>query len=59
MSETDLDENAARDLMNEADNDLRVAIVMHKAQVSREIAQNALTENDFVIEKTLDDLTRK
>ncbi len=54
MSETDLDEASAQTLMNEANNDLRVAIVMHKANVSRETAESALTENDFVIEKAVE-----
>jgi N-acetylmuramic acid 6-phosphate etherase len=53
MSETSLDETAAKNLLNEANYDLRVAIVMNKAGVSRETAEKALAENDFVIEKTI------
>ena len=53
MSETDLDESFAEKLLNEANYDLRVAIVMQKANVSRETAEKALAENDFVIEKAL------
>lgn len=53
MAETGLDETAAQNLMNEAKGDLRVAIVMHKAMTNYETAQNALTENNFVIEKAL------
>lgn len=53
MSETDLDESAAADLMTAANNDLRVAIVMHKADVSREKAEKELSENQNVIEKTI------
>ncbi len=54
MAETGLDEAAAQDILNEAGYDLRVAIVMHKAGVSRTPAKNALAENDFVIEKAIE-----
>ena len=54
MAETDLDETKARNLMTEAGEDLRVAIVMRKANVSREAAENALTANNFVVEKTIE-----
>ncbi len=53
MAETDLNERAARDLMSAAGEDLRVAIVMHKSNASREIAERELVENNFVIEKTV------
>lgn len=53
MAETDLNESEAQNLMNEANNDLRVAIVMKKAEVSREIAEIAMTENNFVIETAI------
>lgn len=53
MSETGLNEAEATGLMNEATDDLRVAIVMNKAKVLREIAENALMENDFVIETAI------
>jgi N-acetylmuramic acid 6-phosphate etherase len=56
MAETGLNENEAQNLLNEANNDLRVAMVMHKAQVSRAAAENALTENNFVIEKAIENL---
>jgi N-acetylmuramic acid 6-phosphate etherase len=56
MSETNIDESLAQDLLNKANNDLRVAIVMQKANVSREVAEKALLENDFVIENTLNSL---
>ncbi len=56
MTETDLDETAAHKLLNEANYDLRVAIVMHKAKVSRERAETALKTNDFVIEKAIESL---
>ncbi len=56
MSETNLDEVKAQELLNAANNDLRVAIVMQKADVSRESAENALIENDFVIEEAIENL---
>lgn len=56
MAETDLDETAARDLLDEASGDLRAAIVMQKASVSRETAEQALTANEFVIERAIESL---
>lgn len=56
MSETGLDEQASQNLMNEAHWDLRVAIVMQKAVADYERAQNALAENDFVIEKAVESI---
>lgn len=56
MAESGLDEIAAQDLLSKATNDLRVAIVMSKAQVSRDAAEKALAENDFVIEKAIGSL---
>lgn len=49
MAETGLDETAARNLLNAAGGDLRAAIVMQKASVSRAAAEKALAENNFVI----------
>lgn len=56
MKETGLNESDAQNLMKEANEDLRVAIVMQKAAASRETAENALTQNDFVIEKAIENL---
>ena len=53
ISETNLDENSAQELLSKANYDLRVAIVMQKAKVPRDEAETALSENDFVIEKTI------
>jgi N-acetylmuramic acid 6-phosphate etherase len=53
MAETNLDEVMARNLMSAAGEDLRVAIVMHKSNASREIAERELVENNFVIEKAV------
>ena len=59
MAETGLDEAAAHDLLNKANDDLRGAIVMRKANVSFDAAKKALTENNFVIEKALGVLAGK
>ena len=56
MAETGLDETAAQNLLNEAMSDLRVALVMERAKVSREKAENVLNENNFVVEKAVDSL---
>ena len=53
QSETGLDELSVQNLMIAAGEDLRVAIVMHKAKVSREPAEKALLESDNIIEKAL------
>ncbi len=58
MSETDLDETAAQNLMSEAENDLRIAIVMNKTNADFELAQRILIENDFVIERAIEILNR-
>jgi N-acetylmuramic acid 6-phosphate etherase len=50
MAETGLDESSASNLIDEAGGDLRVAIVMHHANVTREIANDALIHNNFVVE---------
>ncbi|HQU83946.1 MAG TPA: N-acetylmuramic acid 6-phosphate etherase [Pyrinomonadaceae bacterium] len=56
MDETNLNESDAQSLMNEAGEDLRVAIVMRKAEVSRETAEKVLAENNFVIETAIQSL---
>lgn len=56
MAETEVDETSAQNLLTEANHDLRVAIVMQKANVSRELAEKSLAENDFVIENSLNSL---
>ena len=56
MAETGLEEAAAQDLLNEAGFDLRAAIVMQKADVSRERAEKALAAADFVIEAAVESL---
>jgi N-acetylmuramic acid 6-phosphate etherase len=56
MAETNLDEPRARNLMNEAGEDLRTAIVMQKAGATRETAERVLESNGFVIEKAVAEL---
>ncbi len=53
MAETDLDETAAKDLMEKANGDLRVALVMNKANVNFEKAIQTLNETDFVVENAV------
>jgi N-acetylmuramic acid 6-phosphate etherase len=53
MTETDLDEAAAQNLLDEANDDLRVAIVMKKADLDFETARRILAENNYVIEKAI------
>jgi N-acetylmuramic acid 6-phosphate etherase len=56
MAETGLGEQAAQVKFEEANNDLRVAIVMQKANVSCATAENALTANNFMIEKAIESI---
>jgi len=53
MAETDLDELTAQNLLDEANYDLRVAIVMQKGKMSCDQAKKILNENNFVIESAL------
>lgn len=53
-AETGLNSTDAEKLINEAGGDLRVAIVMHKAEVGREEAQQALSAANNVIEKAVE-----
>lgn len=59
MLETALDEISAKNLMNDAGEDLRIALVMFGANVARETAGRALNENDFVVEKAVKQLSRQ
>jgi N-acetylmuramic acid 6-phosphate etherase len=56
MAETDLDEAAAQNLMTEANDDLRVALVMYKTNVNFEMAENALKESSFVVKIAINNL---
>jgi N-acetylmuramic acid 6-phosphate etherase len=55
-AETNLDDIEARELLSKAGYDLRVAIIMHKTGVSFQTAENALRENQNVIEKAIESI---
>lgn len=59
MAETNLDETKAQNLLDESSGDLRVAIVMFRANVSFGTAENALVKNHFVIEKAIEKLSKQ
>lgn len=50
MAETDLDESAASNLLEKAEGDLRVALVMFCSCTERHEAEKALAEADFVVD---------
>ena len=52
-TETGLSETEANELMNAANNDLRVALVMFNAKVDGKTAKKALESNGFVVEKAV------
>lgn len=54
MTETGLDETSAHNLLNEVGNDLRIALVMSKASVDKNIAENALQDSNFSVEKAVE-----
>jgi N-acetylmuramic acid 6-phosphate etherase len=54
MAECHLDEASARAALEAADWDLRVAIVMQKAKVSRDRAEEALRQANFIISRAVD-----
>ena len=54
MAETGLEKTPAQNLLTEAKGDLRVAIVMQKTNNNREIAEDALVQNNFVIEQAIE-----
>ncbi len=53
QAETNLEETAAQNLLTEADNDLRIALVMFRAETNYATAEKALRENEFVVEKAV------
>ena len=59
MDEAGLDEAAGSKLMEEAGGDLRIALVMNKARVSKEDAEISLRKKDFVVEEAVRDLTAR
>lgn len=53
IAETGLDEETAAELLKEADGDLRVALVMTRTTVSKDVALKALIESQFVVEDSI------
>ena len=53
MAETGIEESSAAKLLKDAGEDLRVALVMHNAEVPPESARDALTRNAFVVENAI------
>ncbi len=53
MAETHLDESTAQHLMDEANYDLRIALVMFRAKTNYETAETALISTGFVVEKAV------
>lgn len=56
MAETGLDEPAAGEVLNAANGDLRVALVMNKASVGYDHAADALAKSNYVVEKAIRNL---
>ena len=54
MAETLLNESAASNLMQQANDDLRAAIVMFRTGSSSEKAMKVLVENNYVVEKAIE-----
>lgn len=59
MAEAGLDEDAAKARLEEGTGDLRVAVVMIHANATRENAEKALIQTNFVIEKAINVLKKK
>lgn len=53
IDEVGVDRAAAEKLMEDADGDLRVALVMQKARVNADGARSALEDNDHVVERAV------
>ncbi len=56
MSETGLDDAASAELMEQAGNDLRVALVMQAAEVDADTAKKALGESEFIVSDAISSL---
>lgn len=56
MAETGLDEAKASKLLEIAAYDLRVALVMHRARVGQNEAEDALTNSAFVVDEAVENL---
>lgn len=57
VAETGLEKESAQNLLEKADYDLKVAIVMKKASVNHVTARNALLKNHNIIERALGELS--
>ncbi len=53
IAETELNETAAQELIDGANGDLRAALVMHRAGVTLETAEDALNRTNFVVEQAV------
>jgi N-acetylmuramic acid 6-phosphate etherase len=59
MAETGLDSESAVELLGRSDGDLRVAILIDKTKATPSDALEALSANDFVIERAAADLNKR
>ena len=53
IAETELNETAAQELIDGANGDLRAALVMHRAGVTLETAEDVLNRTNFVVEQAV------
>jgi N-acetylmuramic acid 6-phosphate etherase len=58
IAETNLDESTAQNLLNEANYDLRIALVIFRAKTDYETAKTALIATDFVVEKAIEQIIK-
>jgi N-acetylmuramic acid 6-phosphate etherase len=58
IAETNLDEATGQNILNEANFDLRIALVMFRAETDSETAKTALIATDFVVEKAIEQITK-
>jgi N-acetylmuramic acid 6-phosphate etherase len=56
MAETRLDEAAAKALLDQANGDLRVSLLMYRSGATFDAAVSALKENNFIIERAFESL---
>ena len=56
MTETGLDQTAASSLLERSDDDLRIALVVHKTGADAKNARSALSDNDFVVDRAISSL---
>lgn len=58
MTELEIEEAAAADLMTQANDDLRVALVMHRTGADQSAAEAALQQTSFVVDGAVENLSR-